>query len=380
MQKPSGIQGVTPPPLFPVRDPSSYMGAFPNFKKPALLGCFSLGSRREFCHDMSQLKYYDSAKVAPTPLDLHQGIRMSIKKNMEEIKQEGLAHILRWILAKAHHFRSAAGRQRFLPEFVCYRGLLTTLMCTPYERREGWSICATMFCGTIYLFALETGQKRLERENESQRSKDMQSWGFKFEQYVFTDDVTTIRNTNQPVNENEEFSCVFSTRLMGHSILYCAEMDGIEATEPLTESEVVNQYSSNFVEAKTTRCIENRKQDMTYRKHKIMKWWAQCFTVGVTKVVCGMRNDGGLVTEVEEIDVAQFPKQGKGFWEPAVCMNFLDKFLSYVKSVVKVDSKEVFYQFDWEPKQPVTVKVFDETNELLIPEWYSSSLISSARR
>ena len=30
----------------------------------------------------------------------------------------------------------------------------------------------------------------------------------------------------EPVNENEEFCCVFRSRLGGHSIVYGAEMDG----------------------------------------------------------------------------------------------------------------------------------------------------------
>ena len=34
---------------------------------------------------------------------------------------------------------------------VCYRGLLTTLLCSPYESKEGWEVTATRWRGTIYL-------------------------------------------------------------------------------------------------------------------------------------------------------------------------------------------------------------------------------------
>ena len=34
---------------------------------------------------------------------------------------------------------------------VCHRGLLTTLLCTPYEGKEGWEVTAARWRGTIYL-------------------------------------------------------------------------------------------------------------------------------------------------------------------------------------------------------------------------------------
>ena len=34
---------------------------------------------------------------------------------------------------------------------VCYRGLLTTLLCSPYEGKEGWEVTAARWRGTIYL-------------------------------------------------------------------------------------------------------------------------------------------------------------------------------------------------------------------------------------
>ena len=34
---------------------------------------------------------------------------------------------------------------------VCYRGLLTTLLCSPYEGKEGWEVTAAKWRGTLYL-------------------------------------------------------------------------------------------------------------------------------------------------------------------------------------------------------------------------------------
>jgi len=69
-------------------------------------------------------------------------------------------------------------------DFVCFRGLLTVLMRTPYEKNEDWIICATKWKGTIFLCAKETERKRISEEQMTDRDKQFSSWGFKFEQYM----------------------------------------------------------------------------------------------------------------------------------------------------------------------------------------------------
>ena len=43
---------------------------------------------------------------------------------------------------------------------------------------------------TIYLCSTETEQKRLAEANKSERQKQMESWGFKFEQCVLSSSIT----------------------------------------------------------------------------------------------------------------------------------------------------------------------------------------------
>ncbi len=33
--------------------------------------------------------------------------------------------------------------------FICYRGILTKIMCTPYSRNEPWELGATLYKGTM---------------------------------------------------------------------------------------------------------------------------------------------------------------------------------------------------------------------------------------
>jgi len=48
-------------------------------------------------------------------------------------------------------------------------------------------------------------------------------------------------------------------------------------------------------------------------RFKLMKWWAQSFLVGVPSVICGYRDDDGVVNEMEEFDVEKIRKMGEVF-------------------------------------------------------------------
>lgn len=69
-------------------------------------------------------------------------------------------------------------------DFVCFRGLLTSICGTLYENKDGWIICATKYKSVIYLCAFDTERDVERREKMSEREKLMCSWGYKFEQYM----------------------------------------------------------------------------------------------------------------------------------------------------------------------------------------------------
>lgn len=69
-------------------------------------------------------------------------------------------------------------------DIVTWRGHLTKLLTTPYERREGWLLAATLFRGTLYISEVETEASRHDRENRPAWHDQMMYWGYKFEQYL----------------------------------------------------------------------------------------------------------------------------------------------------------------------------------------------------
>lgn len=65
----------------------------------------------------------------------------------------------------------------------------------------------------------------------------MSSWGYKFEDFMTTD-VRRQRRSDplddqHGVDESEEFCCVYRTRLASNSIVFGAEMDGVQDSKSL---------------------------------------------------------------------------------------------------------------------------------------------------
>ena len=108
-------------------------------------------------------------------------------------------------------------------------------------------------------------------------------------------------------------------------------MDGVELKDEPTETsgdDLKNRLDLNkcrFVELKTSRFIETDRQETNFWRFKARKWWCQSFLVGIPKIICGFRDDDGVVGELRDYDVQQIPKNaGPGLWKPNVCINFLN--------------------------------------------------------
>ncbi|XP_042228671.1 decapping and exoribonuclease protein-like [Homarus americanus] len=275
--------------------------------------------------------------------DLNVAMDKMIRKNFEETKTEKLDRLLEWILQNLYKFQTKDSSDKPLKclstDFVCFRGLLTELLCTPYESKEGWIICATKFRDTIYLCAYETPEKQSQRENATELQKTMSAWGYKFEQYM-----TDGSDPTKGVNENEEYCCVIRSRLESHSLVYGAEVDG---ADPSTYKTPHSDLKS-FVELKTGK---EPVQDRDYRalcRFKLMKWWSQSYLVGIPRVVCGFRNTDGKVHTLKTYDVEEMSSIAQDHWKPEIMLNFLNKFLEFVKTCVQVDDPEAVYKFQRE--------------------------------
>ena len=166
-------------------------GNFPSFQLPRCVGYFSLDEQRQYHGDTSQLRYLKlpgqekNQSQWKVRYDLRKGLKHVIDKDQEKVKLHMLDDMLTWILEertkKGSFVINVDSPLRPLEmEFVCFRGLLTVIACTPYENRESWSILATKFQKTIFLWQVKTR----DNSDDNPRLKEMTLWGYKFEQYL----------------------------------------------------------------------------------------------------------------------------------------------------------------------------------------------------
>lgn len=162
----------------------------PEISNTRIVGGFSADQQRQYHEGFQNCKYlHKNFHPNRVHYDLNVGIERAIQKPDNFSENEKINHLLHFISTKFEDLRNTTDTYRKKPlkaDIVCFRGLLRLLMCSAYERREGWTILATKYKGTIYLCARETDQKREEIANRSQKTKNILSYGYKFEQYIFT--------------------------------------------------------------------------------------------------------------------------------------------------------------------------------------------------
>lgn len=342
-------------------------------RKPMCVGGFSLDGNRKFSHDQRNLNYItlDWESTKKVEFDLNIGLHKVTRRNYENVREDKINQLLRWLLLNGHkfHTKDSAGSslQSLSTDFVCFRGLLRDLLCVPYEGREGWIICATKFRGTIYLCAYETPEKIAQRESETEQQKKMCSWGYKFEQYM-----TDGTNISEGVDENAEYSCVLRSRLESHSLVYSAEVDGVDPKKYKTP----HADLSAFIELKTNKELVEERDIRSLHRYKLMKWWSQSFLVGIPTVVCGFRDAEGVVHSLKTFKVEDMPDTAKDHWQANVMVNFLNKFLTFVKHQVLIDDPQTVYKFVREANGgDITCKYLGkDANWSFLPKWYCEKM------
>lgn len=259
--------------------------------------------------------------------------------------------------------------------FVCRRGSLHSVLCTPYERPSDWLIGATRHRGVVYLRAFDTEdwkEQCLVRETNS-FFDHLTYWGHKFEQYMTSDRPGMAPDTNSPVVEHASVQVVARSRLGAHGIIICGEVDAID-----TAAQSQQHPMAKYVELKTVTMVTHERQLHNLRKNKLWKWWSQSYVMGLKRVICGCRDREGFVRSLMEfnVDTMHEPCEREHMWFRSEGLNFCDKFLSFVRSNMGHDEPRVVYLFRYEPyMQRVTCERLSAPGEYeVLPEWFLKKL------
>ncbi|XP_057554731.1 decapping and exoribonuclease protein isoform X2 [Hippopotamus amphibius kiboko] len=205
-------------------NPALYAGPFPFYRRPSELGCFSLDAQRQYHGDARALRYYSPPPTnGQSPdFDLRDGYPDRYQPRDEEV-QERLDHLLCWLLE--HRSQLEGGSGWLAGAIVTWRGHLTKLLTTPYERQDGWQLAASRFQGTLYLSEVETPAARIQRLTRPPFLRELMYMGYKFEQYMCADKPRGSPDPSGEVNTNVAFCSVLRSRLGNHPLLFSGEND-----------------------------------------------------------------------------------------------------------------------------------------------------------
>ncbi|KFB35549.1 hypothetical protein ZHAS_00002411 [Anopheles sinensis] len=348
-----------------------------------------LNAERQYDGSAAQLKYLSLPSEPRTNLhlDLNEGFEIRRPKP-DSAKGERIDMLLKFIqqneganlwTRRLPDDELASGNMlhRLRYDFVCFRGLLRLIACTPYEWKTGWIVQAMRYRDTIYLCEKPTAEKLEAERNETEQQQRFCYYGFKFEQHILTSQPNEKPDTSEPVVIGEEFCSLFDSTLGGSRVLYGAEMDGIVTDTPVDRDRlcVDDLRRQEFVEVKVKRKETTQRQRDNFYRFKTKNWWCQSFLVNVQRLIVGLRDDDGIVREIMEMSLKDIDRDSRQYWSAAVCMNFCAEFLREVANIMhRVDSCRTVYQFEYNSTDSrlVRYRVLDEGHsDAFLPSWYT---------
>ncbi|XP_049882602.1 decapping and exoribonuclease protein-like isoform X3 [Pectinophora gossypiella] len=206
---------------------------------------------------------------------------------------------------------------------------------------------------------------------------------------VDTDLPSLQPDIEKPVVENAEFSLFYRATLGSHELLYGAQIDGMLATSGKVSDPPVNAdhetnlnylRNNDYVELKTNREIEYRRQEENFKRNKMLKCWCQCYLAGLKGLIVGYRNDFGIIQRLQWFDTNDIVRYCHNVWSPRTAIEFLDYFLSFIKKSFKDHVQQVLgINSNFREIGPITLR-FDvdvnkrinvsETTETILPDWF----------
>jgi len=205
---------------------------------------------------------------------------------------------------------------------VTYRNNLNKLLGTPYSR-DTWEIAVRRDENdVIYL-----GVCKLPQQISEIQKKTMY-WGRKFEQactpgnehtpHQFCTIVKSYLNDNRIIM-GAEIDC-YEDRLVHDNRGAKRDHEGDSKKSKALLSSI--QPLSSYVELKTYKLLDSRSAENSFQRYKTLSFWIQSFLAGVPVIVCGFRDDFGILRKVCRYATGDLPRLANHKWDKYECLNF----------------------------------------------------------
>lgn len=270
-------------------------------------------------------------------------------------------------------------------DIITFRGIMTKLLTLPYNLNKPIQLYAIAFDGQIFIKNDDEVDLRLRAEEEAKNDEKTARYmkvceygGYKFETLVTLPKPwaecsrKTIESRNKKVvNNYEQYISVVRTGIGKVKTLLAGEVDCVWDYVP---EEKGDDVLSHYVELKTSRAITTPNQSGTFEK-KLFGAWAQCFLLGIKRIVYGFRNDNHMLTDVEVYNTEEVPVLIKDSNLPIkgpkiVCVNALKWYgavLEWLHKSIEIGDELKAYKVSYDPGSRtflLTECVGDENKEL----------------
>jgi RAT1-interacting protein len=253
--------------------------------------------------------------LPPLPLDLNDGLDTFVPKADASC---GVEVVVRAALAAG---TAAPDGCRVLS----FRNNLNKIVGTTLSPTSAWTVDACLLGATLFLDVVPTPESW---ESGADQARYV-AWGYSFEAHC----------TGAAVADaNTECGALVRARLGAHRLLMGAEIDCYDPGVCSAAGGGAPPPLSSFREVKTCRQPTHRGQWRTMYKHRHPKWWVQSFLAGVTHLVLGFRDDGGVVQQVDVVPVSELPRrswQAGERWSPQQALAFGESCLGWMRAAAE---------------------------------------------
>ncbi|RKP31976.1 putative suppressor of exonuclease defects [Metschnikowia bicuspidata] len=276
-----------------------------------------------------------------------------------------VAHFPSYLQAIQNHEQSQGKKVK--ADIITFRGIMTKLFCLPFARSEPLELFALVYDKQIFIKNDDEHALKLREKKEAEMPPDQRERSRKFEYagYKF-ETLTTIPRPwaectrqeidgrkNKAVSNYEQYISVVTTGIGKVKTLLAGEVDCLWDYIPEEGESVLPHY----VELKTTSEVTSTAQVGSFER-KLFKTWAQCFLLGIKRIVYGFRSvdlklEGVEVYDTEEIPIflkeSNIERKGKDRLSCVDALKWYGAVLEWLVENINVHNDRTAYRISYSP-------------------------------
>lgn len=270
-------------------------------------------------------------------------------------------------------------------DIITFRGIMTKLMTLPYNLNDDISLKIIAYDGQLFIKnddEFELNKRKLQQQEANDYVKRCEYSGYAFEArttlpkpWAECSRTLISKRAKKIVNNYEQYISVVKTGMSNVGILLAGEVDCV--WDYIPEGNKKDNILNHYVELKTSKKIENPGQLVTFEK-KLFKTWAQCFLLGINKVIYGFRDEQFALKTVEMFKTEEIPimikenpvTQQQQNSNKIVCVNALKWYgalIEWLNTSIDKEKEKVGYklQYDSGSRTMSLIELSSEENKQL---------------